>query len=98
MKQEYKTGDKQLPRLRGITALGTACFGFVLAMWFGVDLNGSFMGIGERLTPWVAVIISLTGCWANYRIVRQRLTHRFIAVVMGFFCLYVFCDVLRTFF
>jgi uncharacterized membrane protein HdeD (DUF308 family) len=97
MAQDLNSKRKNRPCPSFIPTLSFGCFAVLLSIWLGVDLNGRFFGIDARLTSLIALVLAATGCCANYVMVRHQPKRRFLAILMGAFCMYCLFDIGRHF-
>jgi hypothetical protein len=65
-----------------------ASFLAILVIFLRIDLNGMLFGMSTWVTLIAGVVSAIAGLWANLVLFRYKRRERFIATVLGLFCLY----------
>jgi hypothetical protein len=93
---DYMTYFNKITGANIIATLSVICFVIMLAMWFGVDLNGRFLGMRASLASFIGLGTGVTGCLANCVWVCYQRRCRIQAIFMGLFCAYCVFDIARS--
>lgn len=71
-----------------VVRLNLICVFAIVVVWFGVDMNGSFFGLGEVKTTIIVLLLAIFGFIFNARWFYSQPKARVIATLIG--AVYVF--------
>ncbi len=96
MEPEAKTRPRPSWLRRRAPFISVVCFLFVITMFFGVDLNGRFIGMDERLSMAIYFALAVTGLAANVATFHLKPTEKIITILLGLFYICCVLDACRA--